>query len=95
LLCGYLHPILLINMERFLLVQIIVIGFILVFAFQLLARSDGNFSPKWAKIRVRVEEDSRRFEEPPEEEDFDPQGLYTWLILAVILFFFVLLLVNG
>jgi hypothetical protein len=81
------------NMERLLLVQIIVIGVILLFAIQFLVSSDKISSHRWVKIRVKLEDNQRQLDAPPEKEP-DQQGLYTWLVLAVIVFFFILLLAN-
>jgi hypothetical protein len=81
-------------MERFLLVQLIVIGVILVLAALPLAHSSGSTSRKWAKIRVEIDEAQRQLRHAPEEKEGESQGLYLWMILAVILFFFVLMLTN-
>jgi hypothetical protein len=81
-------------MERFLMVQVVLISMILVFGVQLVIRSDEKYPRRWAKIRVEIDDKPRHVKEPGEEDEIDPQGLYKWLVIAVILFFFLLFLAN-
>ena len=71
-------------MERILLVYGMV--FVVALAAVMLGlRSDGSLSQKWAKVRVRSEENRRKSIPERREEEFDPGSKVELLILGTIL----------
>lgn len=73
-------------MESLLWVYLILFGAALTVVLLLLLRSDEAHSRKYAKVRVEVDERSRRSSlPPPDEEGENPAALNWWLFAAALL----------
>ncbi len=65
---------------------------VMLAAIFLALRSNGSLLHKWAKIRLRTDENRHKGFHEPHEEGFEPDHTLEWLILGAILLLLCMLL---